>query len=322
MTAIGAEYGVLRHAAGMVDRSDRGFVSVAGLDALTFLQSIVSADVAGLADGQGVHSLLLHPQGKLDVDFRLLRVGEECWLDADPGMGTPLAASLARFRIRVKVDIGERSGGMLSVRGPATDELFPEASVEQHEHVGWHGARLVRADWPGSMGVDVVGPLDAIRAARVEIAARGVTECSPGALELVRIEAGVPRHGFELDDTVIPQEAFLERDAVSFTKGCFLGQELVCRIDTRGHVNRYLRCLRVQGDELPPRGAEISAAEKIVGSITSVARSPELGVVALGYVRREIEPPADVELRWDGAVAPARVTITPERAHRDARPGG
>ena len=125
------------------------------------------------------------------------------------------------------------------------------------------------------------------------------------------MEAGIPRQGYELDDTTIPQEAFLERDAVSFTKGCFIGQELVCRIDTRGHVNRLLRGLVVDGDVEPAIGAEITAGEKVVGRVTTVARSPRSGIVALALVRREVEPETSVTVTIGAAAAAAIVRELP-----------
>ena len=131
--------------------------------------------------------------------------------------------------------------------------------------------------------------------------------CTPAGLtayEAVRVRAGVPRQGLDTDEKTIPQEAFLERDAVSFTKGCFLGQELVCRIDTRGHVNRLLRGLTIGIggiDTTPPPGAGI------------VVEGKESGVVALGYVRREVEVPADVVVRWDRGEAPAVAAALPGR---------
>src|SRR5262249_11441056 len=125
------------------------------------------------------------------------------------------------------------------------------------------------------------------------------------------IDSGIPRQGFELAEKTIPQEAFLERDAVSFTKGCFLGQELVCRIDTRGRVNRYLRRLTAIEDGRPPRGSEIVSGEKVVGTVTSSVASDDLPVAALGYVRHEGDPPAEVELRWEGGRGRARVEPVP-----------
>ena len=134
--------------------------------------------------------------------------------------------------------------------------------------------------------------------------AAGVPRAGLLALEVLRVEAGVPRQGHELDDSTIPQEAFLERDAVSFTKGCFLGQELVCRIDTRGHVNRLLRGVVIEGDREPVAGAEVRAGEKVVGRITTVVRSPRFGIAALALLRREVEPGAALTVTIDdGPVA-------------------
>ncbi len=305
MTTIAEELDALCHDAGFVDRSDRALVTVSGPDALSFLQSILSQDLAPLAPGDSAHTLLLTPQGKLDADIRLVRAADdEIWLDAEPGAGEHLAASLNRFRIRVKADVDDRSDafGFVSVRGPRVGELEPGAREID-------GTRIM----PAPAGFDVVGPLDAVAAVMDALRAGGVRECRADAYEALRILQGVPRQGVDLDDKTIPQEAFLERDAVSFTKGCFLGQELVCRIDSRGHVNRFLRGLEVAGTSgaRPPRGAEILSDGKAVGSVTSVSPVDDAPWRALGYVRREVEPPADVVLRWDGGEAPARVTATP-----------
>jgi tRNA-modifying protein YgfZ len=312
--SLGDELEALRTTAGVADTSERGAVLVTGPDAWSYLQSLVSADLDTVGDGQGVHSLLLTPQGKLDVDFRLLRVGDEVWLDCDPGFGEQLAASLNRFRIRVNCEVTDRSSewGSLAVRGPeaagAASALDVQLPGAPHAHVPFEDAVVVRAPWPGGDGFDVVGPASTVASAAGRLTVAGVPVCSTEAYEALRIEVGVPRQGFDLDEKTIPQEAFLELDAVSFSKGCFLGQELVCRIDTRGRVNRYLRRLMDIEDE-PPRGAEIIAGEKVVGTVTSSASTG-----ALGYVRHEVEPPAEVELRWDGHTARARVEPIPTAA--------
>jgi tRNA-modifying protein YgfZ len=275
----------LREGRAWVDRSDRGFVSVAGPDTFSFLQAIVSADLDPLVVGEAVHSLLLVPQGKLDVDFRLVRVGpEEAWLDCAPGLGSQLSASLSRFRIRVQADLADRTGelGMLSWIGDAdaADVAHPE------------GVHRIPTTW----GIDLIG----LRSALPEVS----PVVDPVAYEAWRIEQAIPVQPDDVDDTTIPQEAFLEQDAVSFTKGCFIGQELVCRIDSRGHVNRFLRRVTgIEGD-WPVVGAEIVVGDKVVGALTSVAPA-ELPTGALGYVRREVEPPAAVELRWNGGTARA-----------------
>jgi folate-binding protein YgfZ len=311
------ELEALRTTAGVIETSERGAVLVTGPDAWSYLQSLVSADLDTVGDGQGVHSLLLTPQGKLDVDFRLLRVGDEVWLDCDPGFGEQLAASLLRFRIRVKCDVTDRNGswGSLAVRGPnavtAASALDVELPAAPHAHVPFGDAVVVRASWPGGDGFDVVGPPSTVASGADRLTAAGVVACSSDAYEVLRIEVGVPRQGYDLDEKTIPQEAFLELDAVSFSKGCFLGQELVCRIDTRGRVNRYLRRLTSIADGRPPRGTEIVVGDKVVGTVTSSVAAVDVPAAALGYVRHEVDPPAEVDLRWDGGTGHAVVEALP-----------
>jgi folate-binding protein YgfZ len=290
----------------VVDRSPRGLVVVSGLDATSFLQSLVSQDLDPIADGDGAHSLMLTPQGKLDVEFRILRVGDAWWLDTEADYGPRLAESLTRFRIRVKVEIEDRtsSTGLLSILGASPVDV-PKS---EYAHVA-HGALLaVRTTWEGTPGVDLVGPTAEVAAA-LETVDPSIVRWDEEEFEAFRIGAGVPRLGIDIDDSLIPQEAFLDQDAVSFTKGCFVGQELVCRIDTRGHVNRYLRRLRIEGD-VPPVGATIVDGDKEVGRVTSVASiAAENRTVALAMVRREIEPPTTVDIRWDDGSTTAQVVV-------------
>ena len=300
----------------VVDRSPRGLVIVRGEDARSFLQSLVSQDLNPLGDGDGVRSLLLVPQGKLDVDFRALRVGDGWWLDCDADDAARLAASLTRFKLRVKATLADETSasGLATVfgaEGPAQVAAMTGQAVPDRvcAHVGWGGCRIVRAAWPGQIAIDIVGPRGEVEAARRALIETGITEMTPSAFEAARIRAGIPRLGIDVDDTTIPQEAFLEQDAVSFTKGCFLGQELVTRIDTRGHVNRYLRVLDVEGAVAPPPGAMIEVEDKSVGTVTSAVVDPGGAVVALGMVRREVEPPATVVLRWEGGEAGAMINV-------------
>jgi folate-binding protein YgfZ len=216
--------------------------------------------------------LLLEPRGKLVADLHAARVGaEEWWCVCEAGVGAVLAAGLTRFRIRVKVDIEERPVSALAVRGDALAVSVPA------------GAVALRVDWPGDSGVELIGTRDAIDAAAAAFTAAGAVEIDAEAYEARRIEAGVPRQGFDIDESTIAQEAYLDRDAVSFTKGCFVGQELVCRIDTRGHVNRLLR--RLRADATIPPGATVDFDGKAVGTVTSA-----VGPVALALLRREVEP--------------------------------
>lgn len=313
-----AEYELLRTAAGLVDRSARAAVLVTGPEARSFLQSLVSQDLDGLADGEGARSLLLEPRGKLVADFRALRVAaDEWWLDAEVGAGEALAGGLRRFLIRVKVEVADRTGewGAISVLGPqaaaavadALGVAVPDAPLA---HVPFGPHRIVRAGWPGLPGVDVVGPIDGLGETWERLAAT-IPPVGLAAAEVARIEAGVPRLGLDVDETTIPQEAFFDRDAISFTKGCFVGQELACRIDTRGHVNRYLRGLRIAGDLRPPPGADVRHGDASVGRVTSVASVPGRAAVGLAIVRREVTPPGSVSIAWDGGDASAELVELP-----------
>ncbi len=300
--------------AAAVDRRDQGLVLVSGPDTWSFLQALVSADLDALADGDGALSLLLTPQGKLGVRFRVLRVGDDAWLDCDPGMAAELAAMLVRFKIRVKVDVIDRSDvmGLWSLIGPDAVPAFEAAAgirvpEQLHHHVGWGSTRVVRTEWAGVPGADLVGlSAELEREGAAGSVPSAFDQAGPAAFDAFRIECGVAQQPADLPEGTIPQEAFLERDAVSFTKGCFLGQELVCRIDTRGHVNRFLRRLTCVAGDVPPPGAAIVFEGKTVGSVTSVSPPVATGH-ALGYVRREVQPPTPVELEWDGGRATAMV---------------
>jgi folate-binding protein YgfZ len=291
---LAADDAALRDGVGVVDLP-RDFVRVAGPDAMKFLQGQLSQQV-DVPVGTSAWTLLLHPQGKVVAFLRLTRTGaEEYVLDTDAGWAAAVVERLNRFKLRVKADIEVLEGWRcLAVRGPGAHAAVPEG--------GWP------ADWPGWPGVDIVGPT-----AEVEAPA-GVRAVSLQAYETARIEAGVPLMGRELNESTIPAEAGVVDRSVSFTKGCYTGQELVARIDSRGgNVPRRLRGIVVAGDGPPPPvGAIVHADGKDVGVLTSVTTSARLGgPVALAYVRRAVEPPADVEVRWDGGTAPARVVTLP-----------
>ena len=280
------------------DRSPWGLVVVSGPDATSFLQAIVSQDLDPVDAGETVAALLLHPQGKLDVAFRATKRDDEWWLDTQADYGAHLAEALGRYKIRVKVDIEDRTSatGLASVVSGDGPMFFETDGV---------GPIAIATDWGGRAGFDILGPADAVRA---WIDASGLRRGTAEEFEALRIAAGVPVLGVDVDDATIPQEAGLEVDGVSFTKGCFIGQELVCRIDTRGHVNRFLRRLSLLGTTVPPHGAEVARDDKVVGTVTSATAVPgEDRVVALAMVRREVEPPAEVTVRWDAADAAAVV---------------
>jgi folate-binding protein YgfZ len=285
----------------VVERAPWGLVAARGADATTFLQNLLSQDLEPLTIGDDAPTLLLTPQGKLDVACRVVRTDTDEWsLDTDPAFSARLLASLTRFRIRVHVDLEDRT---------ATTAL---ATVVGHDVDAPAGLRALRTRWGARSGVDLLGPAPLIHDAVTALPA-SVERWDAERFDAFRIESGVPRLGVDVDDSTIPQEAFLERDAVSFTKGCFIGQELVCRIDTRGHVNRYLRRVRIPGPTIPPTGATIVVDGRDRGVLTSAAAIPgEAGVVGLAMVRREVEPPASVRVHWDGGDLDAELVAVEE----------
>jgi folate-binding protein YgfZ len=258
-------------------------VLVSGADAVSYLQGQCSQDVSRLTVGESADALLLSPQGRVDVLLRVTRTAEtELVLDTDGGFGQAMIDRLNRFKLRVKVDISPLIWGSLGVRGP-------DAANFASTHPG---VLRLQSSWPGLDGFDLLGAKPPAPA--------GLEICSQGAWNAFRIEAGIPVMGAEIDDKTIAQEAGLIERCVSFTKGCFTGQELVARLDSRGsNVARRLSLLTFESD---PRGkaeveigAEVFSGEKSVGKITSSAWSPQSGSpVALAYIHRSVTEPATV----------------------------
>jgi len=308
-------------------RLGRDIVRVAGPEAESYLQGQTSQDVAKLGNGGWAWALVLQPQGKLDAFVRVFRRGpDEFLLDTDAGVGPPLVARLGRFKLRTKVDIDQLDWQVVAVRGTGRPELpasLSESATAQGGAAPGGAANggatvAVPFEWGGLAGYDLFGPSVAIPP--------GATPVDAAAYEAVRVEAGFPRHGDELDERTIPAEAGLVDGSVSFTKGCYTGQELVARIDSRGsNVPRHLRGLLLSGQaETGARLVDLAVAPvasdapgsvgKEVGRLTSVARSPRLGWVALGYVGRSVEPGATLAVRDAGdqiGDVQARVQLLP-----------
>jgi folate-binding protein YgfZ len=257
-------------------RLDRDVLEVRGPDAEAYLDGQLSQDVGALQVGGSAFSLLLQPQGKVDAWLRVTRVADDAFvLDVDGGWGEAVTARLRRFLLRVKVEIAPLDWAVLAVR---------DADLELPE-----GVHAVVGELPG--GFDLLGPADALP----EVEALDAEE-----YEALRIRAGVPRMGSELDESTIPAAAGVVDRSVSFTKGCYTGQELVARIDSRGgSTPTRLRTLEVTG---APVGAAVVVGDDEVGRVTSAA-----GDVAMAYVRRAVEPPADAVVRWEGGEAAARI---------------
>ena len=280
---------------------DRDVVRVAGPEAVAYLQGQVSQDVEGLAAGSSARSFVLQPTGKVDAWVRVTRTGDdELVLDVDGGHGEQLVARLRRFLLRTKADIDPLDWRVVALRGPGAEEIeVPTATGGE--------VLVLPAGWPRVEGVDLLGP-------GVEPPA-GVPQADPDAYASLRIRSGVPRMGAELTERTIPTETgqWVVDGSVSFTKGCFTGQELVARIDSRGgHVPRHLRGLVVGGDEVPPVGASVVADGAEVGSVTSAASPPGGGQpVGLAYIGRGVTPPAAAEVRHGERAMPVTVVDLP-----------
>ncbi len=281
-----ADYELLRTGVGLVDRSDRTKLLLRGGDTLDFLQGQVSNDVEALAAGRGCYAAILTHKGKLRTDLRILRGEDWVWLDCDPIGAAVLLHMVRTYSLGRDVSFtdltAERS--ILALVGPGADGPLDVAPPEdEHAFVEGELGIYVRT----ALGVDVI-----CEDADVARAALGVQEVGEEAAECLRIESGRPRLGLDMDGDTIPQEAGINERAVSFTKGCYVGQETVARLHYRGKPNRHLRGLRLA--EPVSRGDEIQLGERVVGRVASVCESPRFGPIALGLVRREAGPGDEV----------------------------
>ena len=310
---VRAEYQALRSTAG-VHLLRRDVIRVSGPAAASYLQGQCSQDVEALANAGGsgaapitADALLLSPQGKIDTYLRITRLGDdEFILDTDDGFGEVAIARLERFRLRVKVEFELVPWACMAIRGPAA----LGAVIGRPQLV-------LPVEWPGLAGVDLLGP--GPDGGLAEWVGDQAVRCGDPAWEAARIEAGIPVNGREVTEGSIAAEVGLVDRTVSFTKGCFTGQELVARIDSRGS-NVARRLSGVVIEDLPttvsiPVGASVWTVdqEHEVGQLSSVAWSPgSQSSVALATLHRRVTPPDSVLVRWEDSSGPHTV---PAMAH-------
>src|SRR4051794_22253876 len=285
-------YTAMTEGAALVDRSESGKLALTGPGAKEFLNGQVSNEIEALEPGSGCYAALLTHKGKMLADLRVIDTPDELLLLCERPALQALFDALRRFKIGFDCELHKRTleRGLLSLIGPAADATLKGQSLPRHEHANAPGevagaaVLLIRTD----AGVDVVcdsADTDRVRAALLDA---GAVQIDEAAADVLRVEHGRPRYGVDLDDSVIPQEAGLNERAVSFTKGCYVGQETVARLHWRGKPNRHLRGLRLR-EEVQP-GTELRLGEREVGRLTSVASSPRFGAVGLALVRREAQP--------------------------------
>ncbi len=301
----GAQHAILVQGCGLLDRSDRGKLALTGADAAQFLHGQVTNDVVSLRPGEGCYAAFLTHKGKMLGDLRILATQDELLLDTERVALQPLFDLIMRFKIGHQVQLHKRTlqCALLSLIGPQAGEVLGAAIDEAHlpshlqkEHahaevtIGSRPVRLIATAQPP--GVDLLlAAQDAQRVAQALLAA-GAQPVSEQAAEILRIEAGRPRFGIDIGQDVIPQEAGLNERAVSFTKGCYVGQETVARLHYKGRPNRHLRGLLL--DQPLPAGTPLQLQGRIVGRLGSSAVSPSLGPIGLALLRREAEPASRV----------------------------
>lgn len=295
---LAGEYRVLKQGCGLIDRSERGKLALTGTERKSFLAGQVTNDTEGLTPGSGCYAAFLTHKGKMLGDLRVLDVDDgagaepELLLDTERATLQALFDLVRRFKIGYDVELHKRTvqRGLLSLVGPqaravAGAEAVP---VDEHAHrpgeLAGHPVRFIATD----LGIDVLCDADATDEVRAALIAAGATPVSEDAAEILRVESGRPRYGHDVDDATIPQEAGLNARAVSFTKGCYVGQETVARLFYRGKPNRHLRGLKLS--EPVAQGAELRLGERVVGTLRTSLVSPTFGPIALALVRREAAP--------------------------------
>ena len=312
----------------------RDVVFVQGEDAESYLQGQLSQDVVALAIGQSADSLLLEPDGKLSALLRVTRVDPQGFvLEVDGGYGDAVVSRLKKFLLRSKVQMDRLDWRCLALRGDGVMDAARGLLGALSEG----GVMALPFEWNDWIGIDLLGPKELVLDPATEQLPAGIVACGEGAVESCRIVSGVPAMGSELTDKTIAAEAGLVERTVSFTKGCYTGQELVARLDSRGNnVPRRLvgvvggsdrqkdalsRAMTLHAGEVPQTAdaadsdADAVIADKVVGTVTSAAWSSELGAwTALAYLHRTVEAPGPIRVRSGdglGGWQPARVSLLP-----------
>jgi len=321
------EYRALAESAVILDLSFRGRICFTGNDRVRFLHGQVTNDVKSLAPWTGCYSALTTAKGKMQSDLNIYRLEGELLLDFEPGLQNTISERLEKFLVADDVQVLEVASlyGLLSVQGPKADavvsalglfESFPEKPFSVVKSSSLEAVEIYLMNQPrsGTRGFDCFVPVGSqlnLMQKLLDQAGAKARLCGWQALEIARVEAGIPRFGADMDETNFPQECGIDNRAVSYTKGCYIGQEILNRIHTLGHVNRELTGLRLKEAPtgLPGKGDKLFDGAKEAGYITSIVDSPRDKVkIALGYIRRELNQIGrDLILRSSHGDTPARI---------------
>jgi tRNA-modifying protein YgfZ len=301
---LDAQYRQLREECGLLDRSKRGKLMVSGEEAAECLQGQLTNDVEALSPGEGQYAALLDRKGHMQADMRVLcTAAGEIWIDTEPETLAGVQRHLEMYKIGREVAIADLTGerAILTLIGPRSVEIAGTAALPEHacETASVGGVACLAVGTAG--GVDLIAKRAEVGRLREALIEAGAVEVGAEAAEVVRIEAGTPRFGAEMSAETMPAEAGIVEGAVSFTKGCYIGQEPVARLHYKGRPNRHLHGLELSAPAAP--GASLMLGEKEVGRIGSACVSPARGPIALAIVRREAEPGAELAVGEDGVTA-------------------
>ena len=293
------QYDAARKSAIVLDRSSQGKLGFAGSDRASFLHGLLTNDIAGIRKGHGVYAAYLTAQGRMISDMRVIETGDRMLLDVEGRLGGALAARFDKLIFSEDVQVYDLSADLaeFGVHGPAAALVLERATgllaarlVSQYENLTSQGVIIVRDDSLGLSGFDCYVERAHADELRAKLVAAGAKPSSEATAEVLRIEAGRPRFGVDMDTETIPLEAGIEDRAISLTKGCYVGQEVIVRVLHRGHgrVARRLVGIVLPAGSPPSAGDPILAANQQVGAVTSGAASPLMGTpIALGYVQRD-----------------------------------
>ncbi len=325
-------YEAARHRAAWVDRSDRGRIVVSGADRASYLQGLLTNDIVALKTGQGCYTAYLTAQGRMIADLHAYELGDVLLLTLAGGVKDTVLARLDQFIFSEDVQLGDVSGSFaqIAVIGPDAAAVVAASlggmpaetlrALAEHGNLrtAWAGgtAIVTRVADTGEAGYDVFVDRAQADALTSTLTAEGAVAIDEATADAIRIEGGVPVFLRDMDEETIPLEAGIEARAISFTKGCYVGQEVVIRVLHRGHgrVARKLVGLLLDGVQPLPRGAVIRGGEKDIGEVTSSTVSPALQrPIALGYVKREFIEAGTKVMVGDVAAEVAALPFVPPR---------
>jgi len=318
------QYTAAHERAVLIDRSAQGKIALTGADRASFLHALLTNDVARLAAGTGTYAAYLTPQGRMISDMRVVETGPEMLIDVEPPVGDALAERLDKLIFSEDVQVKNVTGELaeIGVHGPLSAKALESAlgvpaarleSLGEYDNVRAPGSAttVVRDSAFGMTGFDVYLPAPNAGGLVDALAKAGAVPMTAATAETLRIEAGRPRFAVDMDTDTIPLEAGIEDRAISMTKGCYVGQEVIVRVLHRGHgrVAKKLVWLDVRDAEIPARGDVILAGEQEIGRITSAAFSPQAGApLAFAYVQRDfIANGTAVAVKSGGRVLQAKV---------------